>query len=105
MRPRSASAPRPEESSVSGRRSWIVRLSGPILAVVLIVLAEGSACRTSGVPGLSAVILATVLYSTFVGGALAGLVTGAIALGYFAYSESIPGDPIHYTPWHLERVF
>src|SRR5690349_17340213 len=54
MRPRSASAPRGEESSASVVRPWLARASGPIVVVALIVLAEVFARRTGDVPGLGA---------------------------------------------------
>lgn len=96
-----AGARRPRSGRV---KTWLFRASGPALVVALAFALELLGCRAREIPNLGVLILASVLYSTFVGGAGAGLVGGALALGYYAYCESIPGMPFRYTSADLVRV-
>lgn len=79
-------------------------LSGPLLAVVAIVLMEILARTGFRIPNPPAILLLIVAFSAFSGGTRSGLISSAIAWLYFAYHFSIPGQPFQYASGNFVSV-
>lgn len=56
------------------------------------------------VPDLAIILLAPLVYAALAGGRVGAVVSGALALGYYAYRLSIPGHPFQFAADHRDRV-
>lgn len=79
-------------------------ISGPLLAVVAIVLMEILARTGFRIPNPPAILLLIVAFSAFHGGTRSGLISSVIAWLYFAYHFSIPGQPFQYAGENFARI-
>ena len=80
------------------------RLGGPLLTLSAAAAVELLARAGIGIPNPPAILILTVVFSSFSGGLISGLVSAAVAWLYFAYFFSIPGQPFQYTADNLRRV-
>jgi PAS domain S-box-containing protein len=85
-------------------RAALWRISGPILTILLVCLAELVPLRR--VPSLSLILTLAIAYSALIGGMRTGFLSSAVALVYvvLCYARSGPGRPVYYSPADLERV-
>jgi diguanylate cyclase (GGDEF)-like protein/PAS domain S-box-containing protein len=79
-------------------------MAGPLLAVLAIACLEILALAGIEIPNPLAILLFIVVFSAYYGGTLSGLTSAGFSCLYFAYLESIPQQPFHYTADHLVRV-
>jgi diguanylate cyclase (GGDEF)-like protein/PAS domain S-box-containing protein len=84
------------------RQRWVI--IGPLLMAAAIIAIEVLSRAGYKVPNPPAILMLLVVFSTFTGGMLVGLISAVFELSHTAYYFSIPGQPFHYTSENLVRV-
>src|SRR3954471_10589042 len=76
---------------------------GSALAVVAAICALDRWAMPLPIPG--GISFLAVAVSAYIGGITAGLISGAIAIGYAAFSFSLPGQFLQFRPDNLTRLY
>jgi len=84
------------------RQRWAI--IGPVLMAAAIIVIEVLSRTGYKVPNPPAILILLVVFFTFTGGMLAGLMSAVLESTYISYFFSIPGQPFHYTSENLVRV-
>ena len=84
------------------RQRWVI--IGPLLTAAAIIAIEVLSRMGYKVPNPPVILILLVVFFTFTGGLLAGLIAAVLELTYVSYFFSIPGQPFHYTSENLARV-
>ncbi len=79
-------------------------IGGPLATVAVIVVAELLRERVTPMPSLGLVLLAAVVFATFVGNVWSGVVSAAMGMAYYVFYLSEPGRPFHYRVEDVERL-
>ena len=91
-------------TTVSHRPLGWPRLMGPLMTGLLIIAVEAARALGIHVHGLGAVLLVTVSFAVLSGGAVVGVVSGAIGLAYIAYYHAEPGTRLTYSADNVQRL-
>jgi diguanylate cyclase (GGDEF)-like protein/PAS domain S-box-containing protein len=95
-------ADRIQSVSAGVRQRWAI--IGPLLMAAVIIAIEVLSRAGYKVPNAPAILILLVVFFTFTGGMLAGLISGVLDLIYISYFFSINGQLFHYTSESLVRV-
>lgn len=87
-----------------GASTWKRELLGPVLIAVASAAIELVTRFVVRIPNPPAILLILVVFAAFHGGMRSGLVSAALAWGYFTLAFSDPGAPFRYGPDNLKRV-
>ncbi len=79
----------------------LLRLSGPVVTLFLIVVVHGFAVR---LPALPLLLTLAIAYSVLLGGIVSAAVSALVSIAYATYAYQTPGAPFHYAPDNFERL-
>jgi diguanylate cyclase (GGDEF)-like protein len=78
---------------------------GPLGTLALVSALYAFERYVASVPNPGAITFVAVVFSAYIGGLTAGLVSAMISIAYAAVSFSIPGELLHFRPDNLARLY
>jgi signal transduction histidine kinase len=76
------------------RGAWS-QTSGPLITLAAVLALEVLFLTERASPDLGAFLVIAVVYSAFLGGVRAGLISAAIMVAYYAHRLMLPAEPVH----------
>jgi PAS domain-containing protein len=79
-------------------------MAGPLVTLATVAFIACADRYWLSVPNPGAISFVAIVWATYFGGTLSGLLAGAISIAYAAYYFSVPGELLHFRSDHLARI-